>query len=81
VYFAAADINICISDIARHYKVKTELESCTADCKYVHYSKLPKTMTAAVLAAKVQKLAERCNLTEKTVAYFVAKIKADKRFK
>ena len=48
VDFAAADINICISDIARNYKVKTELELCTADCKYVHYSKLPKTMTAAL---------------------------------
>ena len=77
VEFAVADINICISDIARHYKVKTDLELCTADCKYVHYSMLQKTMTKAALVSKVQKLAERCNLAEKTIAYFLAKISAD----
>ena len=81
VDFAAADINICISDIARHYKVKTELASCAADCKYVHYSELPKAMTTEVLMSKVEKLAERCKLSDKTTAYFLAKIKADKRFK
>ena len=81
VDFAATDINICISDIARHYKVKTELALCAADCKYVHYSELPPTMTTAVLVSKVEKLAERCKLSDKTTAYFLAKINADKRFK
>ena len=47
----------------------------------MHYSELPKTMTTAVLVSKVEKLAERCKLSDKTTAYFLAKIKADKRFK
>ena len=81
VEFAAADINICISDIARHYRVITDLEKCTADCKYVHYNQLPSTMTKAILTAKVQKLAEKCNLTEGQVKFFLARVAADKKFK
>ena len=78
VEFAAADVNICISDISRHYKVTTALEKCAADCKYVHYNKLPSTMTKAILTAKVEKLAAKCNLDESQVKFFVSRIANDK---
>ena len=81
VEFAAADINICISDISRYYKVTTTLEKCAADCKYVHYDQLPSTMTKAILAAKVQKLAEKCNLTDSQVKFFISRVNADKKLK
>ena len=81
VEFAAVDINICISDISRHYKVTTDLEKCAADCKYVHYNQLPSTMTKAILTAKVQKLAKKCNLTESQVKFFVSRVAADKKLK
>jgi hypothetical protein len=81
VEFAAADINICISDIARHYRVITDLEKCTADCKYVHYNQLPSTLTKAILTSKEQKLADKCNLTDGQVKFFLAKVAADKKFK
>ncbi len=81
VEFAAAEINICISDISRYYKVTTALEKCAADCKYVHYDQLPSTMTKAILAAKVQKLAEKCNLTDSQVKFFISRINGDKTLK
>ena len=55
-----ADVNLCISDTIRHNKVRTALEDCASDCKYAHYDQLPAGMTAAVITAKVQKLAEKC---------------------
>jgi len=38
-------------------------------------------MTKAILIAKVEKLAVKCNLDESQIKAFVAKIAADNRFK
>ena len=77
----AADVNICISDIAKHYGIRTTLEECSSDCKYVHYNQLPSGMTKAVITTKVKKLAEKCGMSAGQQKYFLQKIENDKKFK
>ena len=77
----ATDVNICISDIAKHYGLRTTLEDCPADCKYVHYDQLPSGMTATAISTKVKKLAEKYGISAGQQKYFLQKIANDKKFK
>ena len=40
VAFQVEDLKICVSDLAKQYKVRTDLEACAAGCPYTHYDKL-----------------------------------------
>ena len=44
----------CIKDFAKHYNIVTSLKPYKPNCKYIHYSKLPKTTTKADLLATHQ---------------------------
>jgi len=77
----AADVNICISDMAKHYGVRSSLQDCSSDCKYVHYDQLPSGMTEKALSEKVKKLIEKCDMTIGQQNFFLQKIKNDKKLK
>ena len=74
-------VAICISDLAKQYKVKTELEACKPDCPYMHYDQLPPNLTSASVISKVKKIIGRLNLSSGQSQYFLRKIEADSKFK
>jgi hypothetical protein len=47
------DMVICISDLAKHFNVKSNLEPCKSGCPYVHNNQLPSTLKVASALAKV----------------------------
>ena len=79
--FPADDVKICVSDLAKHYKVRTELEPCDATCRYTHYDKLPAGLTAKVVLNKINPILEKLNMADNQLKFFVNKIKADSKFK
>jgi hypothetical protein len=81
VAFQADDLKICVSDLAKYYKVRTDLEACAAGCPYTHYNKLPANLTANTVISKISPILEKLNLSEGQMKFFVNKIKADSKFK
>ena len=49
-------VAICISDLAKYYNIKSNLEPCKADCPYAHYNQLPSTLTTASVLSKVKRI-------------------------
>jgi hypothetical protein len=74
-------VAICISDLAKHYGVKTTLEACNADCPYVHYDQLPPNVTASSVMTNVKKIIGKLNLTDTQSQQFLRKIETDSKFK
>ena len=74
-------VAICISDLAKHYGIKSNLESCKADCPYAHYNQLPSTLTTASVLSKVKRIIGKLNLTDGQSQLFLSKIEADSKFK
>jgi hypothetical protein len=81
VVFQSEDVRICVSDLAKHYKVRTDLEACDTGCRYTHYDKLPAGLTAQTVLDKITPILEKLNLAEGQMKFFVNKIKADSKFK
>ena len=79
--FPADDIRICVSDLAKHYRVRTDLEACAATCRYTHYDKLPAGLTTKAILDKVNPILEKLNMAEGQMKFFVNRIKADPKFK
>jgi hypothetical protein len=74
-------VAICISDLAKHYNVKTKLEACKPDCPYVHYDQLPPNVTSASVMTKVKKIIGKLNLTDAQSQQFLRRIETDSKFK
>jgi hypothetical protein len=74
-------VAICISDLAKHYNVKTNLEACKSDCPYMHYDLLPPNLTSASVLSKVRKIISKLNLTDAQSQQFLRKIETDPKFK
>jgi len=74
-------VAICISDLAKHYNVKTNLEPCKPDCPYVHYDHLPPNVTSTSVMNKVKKIIGKLNLTDAQSQQFLRKIETDSKFK
>jgi hypothetical protein len=70
----------CIKDFAKHYSITTALKPCRSNCKYIHYSKVPKSTTKANLLATVDKLVTRLGLTDSQAQQFRSKIQNDSHF-
>ena len=70
----------CIKDFAKHYSIATSLKPCRANCKYIHYSKVPKSTTKASLSTAVDKLVTRLGLTDSQAQQFRSKIQDDPHF-
>ena len=49
-------VAICISDLAKQYNIKSNLEHCKPDCPYTHYNQLPATLTTAAVLSKVKRI-------------------------
>jgi hypothetical protein len=48
----------CIKDFTKHYNIATSLKPCKSNCRYIHYSKVPKTTSKAYChAARVNRFA------------------------
>jgi hypothetical protein len=73
-------VAICISDLARQYNVKTNLEPCKSDCPYMHYDQLPSTLTSASVLSKVKKIIGKLNLADAQSEQFLRKIETDSKF-
>ena len=74
-------VAICISDLAKHYGIKSNLENCKSDCPYAHYNQLPPTLTTASVLNKVKRIRGKLNLTDGQSQLFLTKIEADSKFK
>ena len=74
-------VAICISDLAKHYGIKSNLEPCKPDCPYTHYNQLPPTLTTASVLTKVKRIIGKLNLTDGQSQLFLTKIEADSKFK
>ena len=74
-------VAICISDLAKQYKVKTDLEACKPDCPYMHYDQLPPNLTSASVLSKVKKIIGKLNLSDAQSQHFLRKIETDSKFK
>jgi hypothetical protein len=70
-------VAICISDLAKHYNIKSNLEPCTADCPYAHYNQLPSTLTTPSVLSKVKRIIGKLNLTDGQSQSFLSKIEED----
>jgi len=49
-------VAICISDLAKKYNIKSNLEYCKPDCSYTHYNQLPAAITTAAVLSKVKRI-------------------------
>ena len=76
VEFEEDAVRICINDMARHYKIAT-----TLSLKYVHYNKLPATLSAASVLSTVDKLTTTLGFSASQVQQFDKRIRADPKFK
>ena len=65
-------VAICISDLAKQYNVKINLEACKPDCPYMHYDQLPPNLTSASVLSKVKKIIGKLNLS---LSSFSARLK------
>jgi hypothetical protein len=74
-------VAICISDLAKKYKITTNLEACKPDCPFMHYDQLPPNLTAESVISKVKKILGRLNLTTGQTQYFFRQIEKDSKFK
>ena len=74
-------VAICISDLAKQYKVKTDLEACKPDCPYMHYDQLPPNLTSASVLSKVKKIIGKLNLSDSQSQHFLRRIETDSKFK
>ena len=74
-------VAICISDLAKHYGIKSNLEPCKPDCPYAHYNQLPAALTTASVLTKVKRIIGKLNLTDGQSQLFLTKIEADSKFK
>jgi hypothetical protein len=81
VEFEEDAVRICINDMAQHYKIRTTLSPCAPDCKYVHYNKLPATLSTASVLSAVDKLTTKLGFTASQVQQFDKRIRADPKFK
>jgi hypothetical protein len=81
VAFLVDDLKICVSDLAKHYKVQTDLLACGANCQYTHYKDLPAGLKATTVINKVTPIFEKLGMTEKQKTFFTNKIKYDSNFK
>ena len=81
VAFQADDLKICVSDLAKHYKVQTDLEACAVSCPYTHYNKLPAGLTANTVLSKVNPILEKLGLSDGQRKFFINNIKNDSKFK
>ena len=70
----------CIKDFSKHYGITTSLKNCRANCKYIHYSKVPKSTTKASLLTAVDKLVTKLGLTDSQAQQFRSKIQEDPHF-
>jgi hypothetical protein len=70
-------VAICISDLAKHYKIKFNLEPCA----YAHYNQLPSTLNTASVLSKVKRIIGKLNLTDGQSQSFLSEIEADPKFK
>jgi hypothetical protein len=70
----------CIKDFAKHYSIATSLKPCRSNCKYIHYSKVPKTTSKASLLGAVDRLVTRLGLTDSQAQQFRSKIQDDSHF-
>ena len=75
------DLKICVSDLAKHYKIRTDLEACQAGCPYAHYNMLPAGLTAKAVVNKISPILAKLSLSEGQKKFFINKIKADTKFK
>ena len=73
-------VAICICDLAKQYKVKTDLEACKPDCPYMHYDQLPQNLTSASVLSKVKKIIGKLNLSDAQSQHFLRKIETESRF-
>jgi hypothetical protein len=74
-------VAIYIIDLAKHYNVKSNLESCKADCPYTHYNPLSSNLTTASVLSKAKRIIGKLNLTDEQSQLFLSKIEADSKFK
>jgi len=74
-------VAICVSDLAKQYKVKTDLEACKSDCPYTHYDQLPSNLTSASVLSKVKRIIAKLNLSDAQSQNFLRKIETDPKFK
>jgi len=74
-------VAICVSDLAKQYKVKTDLEACKPDCPYTHYDQLPSNLTSASVLSKVKKIIAKLNMSDAQSQNFLRKIETDPKFK
>ena len=74
-------VAICISDLAKQYSVKTNLEPCKPDCPYMHYDQLPSNLTSASVLSKVKKIIGKLNLADAQQQQFLRRIETDSKFK
>jgi hypothetical protein len=81
VAFQVEDLKICVSDLAKHYKVRTTLEPCEASCTYAHYNALPAGLTVKTVLSKVTPILGKLSLSEGQMKFFINKIKTDSKFK
>jgi hypothetical protein len=81
VEFEDDAVPICINDMAQYYKIRTTLSPCAPDCKYVHYNKLPVTLSTASVLSAVDKLTTKLGFTTSQVQQFDKRIRADLKFK
>ena len=75
VEFEDDAVRICINDMAKHYKIVTTLTPCAPDFKYVHYNKLPATLSTASVLSAVDKITTKLGFTAHQVQQFDKKIK------
>jgi hypothetical protein len=74
-------VAICISDLAKQYSVKTNLEPCKPDCPYMHYDQLPPNLTSASVLSKVKRIIGKLNLADAQQQQFLRRIETDSKFK
>jgi hypothetical protein len=67
--------------LAKHYNVKTSLETCKPDCPYMHYDLLLPNLTSASVLSKVRKIISKLNFTDAQSQQFLRKIETDPKFK
>jgi len=81
VTFVPDDIRLCISDLAKYYKINTSIPACATDCKYLHYDQYSSTASKDSVLTKVQQLGDKLGLTDSQTQQFAKKIKSDRNLK
>jgi len=74
-------VAVCISELAKKYNIKSNMEACKPDCPYTHYDELPSNLTAIAVIDNVKKAINKLNLSDAQSQQFLRKIEADSKFK